>query len=144
MRTFVAKPAELERKWYVVDAEGQTLGRLSTVIARVLIGKNKAEYTPGVDTGDYVIVVNADKVVLSGNKAQKKTYFSHSGYPGGMKQTSFAHMMQKRPERVIELAVKGMLPKNALGRAMYKKLKVYAGPDHEHAAQQPIVLDPKA
>lgn len=144
MRTFVAKPAEIERKWYVVDAEGQTLGRLSTVIARVLIGKNKPEYTPGVDTGDYVIVVNADKVVLSGNKAQKKTYFSHSGYPGGMKQTSFANMMQKRPERVVELAVKGMLPKNALGRAMYKKLKVFAGPDHEHAAQQPVVLDPKA
>ncbi len=144
MRTFVAKPAEIERKWYVVDAEGQTLGRLSTVIARVLIGKNKPEFTPGVDTGDYVIVINADKVTLTGNKATKKTYFSHSGYPGGMKETSYASMMQKHPERVIETAVKGMLPKNALGRAMYKKLKVYAGPDHEHSAQQPIVLDPKA
>lgn len=144
MSTFVAKPAELERKWYVVDAQGQTLGRLATVIARVLIGKNKAEYTPGVDTGDFVVVVNADKVVLSGTKAQKKTYFSHSGYPGGMKQTSFTNMMNKHPERVIEFAVKGMLPKNSLGRAMYKKLKVYAGPDHEHAAQKPIVLDPKA
>ncbi len=144
MSTFVAKPAELERKWYIVDAEGQTLGRLSTAIARVLIGKNKPEFTPGVDTGDYVIVINAEKVVLSGNKALQKTYFSHSGYPGGMKLTSYANMMQKHPERIIETAVKGMLPKNSLGRSMYKKLKVYAGSEHEHTAQQPIVLDPKA
>lgn len=144
MSTYVAKPAELERKWYVVDAEGQTLGRLSTAIARVLIGKNKPDFTPGVDTGDYVIVINAEKVQLTGNKANQKTYFSHSGYSGGMKLTSYSTMLQKHPERVIENAVKGMLPKNTLGRAMYKKLKVYVGPTHEHDAQQPIVLDPKA
>lgn len=144
MKTFVAKPAEVERKWYVVDAEGQTLGRLSTAIARVLMGKNKPIYTPGVDCGDYVIVVNAEKVVLSGNKASKKMYYHHTGYPGGLRETGFETMLRKKPERVIELAVKGMLPKNTLGRQMYKKLKVYAGADHKHAAQQPIVLDPKA
>lgn len=144
MRTFVAKPAEIERKWYLLDAECQTLGRLSTTIARILSGKNKAEYTPGVDTGDYVIVVNAEKVVLSGNKAAKKSYFRHSGYPGGVKEVSFVTMIQKHPERVIETAVKGMLPKNSLGRAMYKKLKVYAGPEHAHAAQQPVAWTEKA
>lgn len=144
MSTFVAKPAEIERKWYVVDAEGKTLGRLATAIAHVLMGKNKPIYTPGVDTGDYVIVVNADKVQLSGNKAAKKVYTYHTGYPGGLRETSFTTMIQKKPERVIELAVKGMLPKNSLGRQMYKKLKVYASATHEHEAQKPEVLEIKA
>ncbi len=144
MRTFVAKPAEVERKWYVVDAAGKTLGRLSTEIARVLMGKHKPIYTPGVDTGDFVIVVNAEKVQLTGNKAAQKNYYYHTGYPGGLRETSFRVMLEKKPERVIELAVKGMLPKNSLGRKMAKKLKVYAGPEHKHEAQQPQQLELKA
>lgn len=139
MKTFAAKPAEIERKWYVVDAEGQTLGRLATVIARILRGKNKPEFTPHVDCGDYVIVINAEKIQVTGKKSEQKTYFRHSGYLGNEKLIPYARMQAKFPERIIELAVKGMLPKNALGRKTYKKLHVYAGPDHKHQAQQPVV-----
>lgn len=141
MSTYVAKPADIQRKWYVVDADGQTLGRLASEVAKVLRGKNKPQYTPFLDTGDYVIVVNAAKVVLTGNKLDQKFYRYHTGYPGGLKEVKYRNMMQNKPERVFELAVRGMLPKNALGRAMYKKLKVYAGPDHEQAAQQPQPLE---
>ncbi len=140
MSTYVAKPADIQRKWYVVDAEGQTLGRLASEVAKVLRGKNKPQYTPFLDTGDYVIVVNAAKIVLTGNKLDQKFYRYHTGYPGGLKEIKYRNMMQNKPERVFELAVRGMLPKNALGRAMYKKLKVYAGPDHEQAAQKPQPL----
>lgn len=141
METFTAKPLNLTRSWYVVDASGKTLGRVSSEIARRLRGKHKPEYTPHVDTGDYVIVINAKKVRVTGNKRTEKRYYRHSGYPGGIKAITFAQMMQKAPERVIEHAVKGMLPKGPLGRAMYRKLKVYAGPDHTHAAQKPQPLD---
>lgn len=144
MSTYVAKPAEIKRDWYVIDAADQTLGRLSTRIAKLLIGKDKPIFTPGVDTGDFVIVVNAEKVRLSGNKASKKTYSYHTAYPGGLKTMSFETMIQKKPERVIELAVKGMLPKTSLGRKMFKKLRVYTGPDHKHQAQKPIEVDLKA
>jgi large subunit ribosomal protein L13 len=141
METFTAKPLDLTRSWYVVDASGKTLGRVSSEIARRLRGKHKPEYTPHVDTGDYVIVINAKKVRVTGNKRTEKRYYRHSGYPGGIKAITFAQMMQKAPERVIEHAIKGMLPKGPLGRAMYRKLKVYAGPDHTHAAQKPQPLD---
>ena len=141
MRTISAKPAELERDWYLVDATGKTLGRLSTEIARRLRGKHKPIFTPHVDTGDYIVVINAEKVRVTGRKADDKMYFRHSGYPGGMKQTSFNKMIERAPSRVIELAVKGMLPKNSLGRAMFKKLKVYSGAEHRHAAQQPQPLE---
>lgn len=141
MKTFSAKPAEVKRDWYVIDATGKTLGRLATEVARRLRGKHKPEYTPHVDTGDYIVIVNAEKVHVTGNKFNDKMYYQHSGYPGGMKSTSFEKMIQKSPERVIEIAVKGMLPKNPLGRAMYRKLKVYAGPDHTHSAQQPQPLE---
>lgn len=141
MKTYVAKPAEISRKWYVVDAEGQTLGRLASVVASVLRGKNKPEFTPFVDTGDYVIVVNASKIVLTGNKLDQKLYRYHTGYPGGLKEIKYRNMVQNKPEKVIELAVKGMLPKNAIGRTMYKKLFVYAGPNHEQSAQRPEVLE---
>lgn len=140
MSTYVAKPADIQRKWYVVDADGQTLGRLASEVAKVLRGKNKPMYTPFLDTGDFVIVVNAAKMVLTGNKLDQKIYRYHTGYPGGLKEIKYRNMMQNKPERVFELAVRGMLPKNALGRAMYKKLKVYAGPDHEQAAQKPEPL----
>ena len=140
MSTYVAKPAEIEKKWFVVDAEGQTLGRLATEVARILRGKHKPTYTPFLDTGDYVIVVNAAKLVLTGKKLDQKMYRYHTGYPVGLKEIKYRNMMQKNPERVFEVAVRGMLPKNALGRAMYKKLKVYAGPEHEHTAQQPEPL----
>ena len=140
MSTYVAKPADIQRKWYVVDADGQTLGRLASEVAKVLRGKHKPQYTPFLDTGDYVIVVNAAKLVLTGNKLDQKLYRYHTGYPGGLKEIKYRNMMQNKPERVFELAVRGMLPKNALGRAMYKKLKVYAGPDHEQAAQKPEPL----
>ncbi|MDD2374597.1 MAG: large subunit ribosomal protein [Clostridiales bacterium] len=140
MSTYVAKAAEVQRKWYVVDAEGMVLGRMATEIARVLRGKHKPEYTPFVDTGDFVIVINADKVVLTGNKLDQKMYRYHTQYPGGLKETTYRKMMLKKPEKVVELAVKGMLPKNALGRAMYKKLKVYAGAEHGHEAQMPEKL----
>ena len=140
MKTYMANPDKIERKWYVVDAEGCTLGRLSSEIAKVLRGKNKPEYTPHVDTGDYVIVVNADKVKVTGKKLQQKIYYNHSDYVGGMRETTLKEMLAKKPERVIELAVKGMLPKGPLGRSMYTKLFVYAGPEHKHEAQKPEAL----
>jgi large subunit ribosomal protein L13 len=141
MKTFSAKPAEVKRDWYVIDADGKTLGRLSTEIARRLRGKHKAEYTPHVDTGDYIIVVNAEKVRVTGTKEQDKIYYKHTGYIGNMKSISLGKLREKKPERIIETAVKGMLPKNPLGRAMFKKLKVYAGPSHQHQAQQPLALE---
>ena len=140
MKTFMANPAKIERKWYVVDAAGLTLGRLASEVAKVLRGKNKPEFTPHIDTGDYVIVINAEKVVVTGKKLDQKIYYHHSDYVGGMRETTLAEMMAKKPERVIELAVKGMLPKGPLGRSMIKKLHVYAGPEHNHAAQKPEVL----
>lgn len=141
MKTFVAKPAEVKRDWYVVDAEGKTLGRLATEIALRLRGKHKAEYTPHVDTGDYIIVINAEKITVTGNKAKDKMYYHHTGFIGGIKSINFEDLIERAPERVIEKAVKGMLPKGPLGRAMYRKLKVYAGSEHQHSAQQPQVLD---
>lgn len=141
MKTYTPKATEIERAWWVVDAEGKVLGRLASQIARVLRGKHKPMYTPHLDTGDHVIVVNAAKIRLTGKKEKQKTYFRHSGYMGGDKQIPFEEMREKYPERVIELAVKGMLPKNNLGRLMLKKLKVYAGPEHPHAAQQPKELE---
>jgi len=141
MKTFSAKSHEVNRDWYVVDATGKTLGRLASEVARRLRGKHKPIYTPHVDTGDYIIIVNADKVHVTGNKATDKMYHHHTGYIGNLKSASFAKMQEKAPGRVIELAVKGMLPKNPLGRAMYRKLKVYSGPDHRHAAQQPKALE---
>lgn len=141
MKTFVAKPESVQREWFVVDAEGKTLGRIATEIANRLRGKHKPEYTPHCDTGDYVVVVNAEKVQVTGNKAKGKIYYSHTEFPGGLKQISFEKLMEKAPERAIEFAVKGMLPKGPLGREMYRKLKVYAGPEHKHAAQQPQVWE---
>jgi large subunit ribosomal protein L13 len=141
MKTFSAKPAEVKRDWYVVDAEGKTLGRLSTEIARRLRGKHKPEYTPHVDTGDYIVVVNAEKVRVTGNKEQDKMYYKHTGYIGNMKSISLGKLRDRRPELIIETAVKGMLPKNPLGRAMFRKLKVYAGSSHQHQAQQPKPLE---
>ena len=138
--TFIAKTAEIERKWYVVDATDLTLGRLASQVAAVLRGKNKPIYTPHIDTGDYVIVVNAEKINVTGKKMNQKIYYNHSEYVGGMKETTLAEMMAKKPEKVIELAVKGMLPKGPLGRTMIKKLHVYAGAEHAHQAQKPEVL----
>lgn len=140
MKTFMASPSTIERKWYVVDATDMTLGRLASEVAKVLRGKNKAIFTPFIDTGDYVIVVNAEKIKVTGKKLDQKVYYRHSDYVGGMKETSLKDMLAKKPEQVIELAVKGMLPKGPLGREMYKKLYVYAGPEHKHAAQKPEVL----
>ena len=140
MQTYMANPDKIERKWYVVDADGCTLGRLASGVASVLRGKNKPQFTPHVDTGDYVIVVNADKIKVSGKKLDQKIYYHHSDYVGGMKETTLREKLNKKPEEVIELAVKGMLPKGPLGRQMYTKLFVYAGPDHKHAAQQPKEL----
>ena len=140
MQTYMANPDKIERKWYVVDAEGCTLGRLASEVASVLRGKNKPEFTPHVDTGDYVIIVNAEKIKVTGKKLEQKIYYHHSDYVGGMKETTLKEMLAKKPERVIELAVKGMLPKGPLGRSMYTKLFVYAGPEHKHAAQKPEVL----
>ena len=140
MNSFTANPDKIERKWYVVDAEGCTLGRLASNVASVLRGKNKPVFTPHVDTGDYVIIINADKVKVTGKKLEQKIYYSHSDYVGGMKETTLKEMMAKKPEKVVELAVKGMLPKGPLGRQMYSKLHVYAGPEHAHAAQKPEVL----
>ena len=137
MQTYMANPDKIERKWYVVDAEGCTLGRLASGVASVLRGKNKPQFTPHVDTGDYVIIVNADKVKVTGKKMDQKIYYHHSDYVGGMKETTLKEMMAKKPEKVVELAVKGMLPKGPLGREMYTKLFVYAGPEHKHAAQKP-------
>ncbi|CAM3538569.1 50S ribosomal protein L13 [Paraphotobacterium marinum] len=141
MKTFVAKPESVKREWYVVDAEGKTLGRLATEIASRLRGKHKPEYTPHVDTGDYIVVINADKVNVTGKKRTDKIYYHHTGYIGGIKSISFDKLLDKKPEMIIENAVKGMLPKGPLGRSMYRKLKVYAGSEHNHVAQQPQVLD---
>lgn len=141
MKTYVIKPAEVERTWYVVDAEGQTLGRLASSIATILRGKHKPIYNPGVDCGDFVVVVNADKVAVTGRRLEQKRYYRHSLYIGGLKEITLRDQLEKHPTRVIESAVRGMLPKNALGRQMFKKLKVYAGPDHPHAAQQPQPLE---
>ncbi len=141
MKTYSAKPDSVQRDWYVVDASGKTLGRLASEVARRLRGKHKPEYTPHVDTGDYIIVINAEKVRVTGRKAQDKMYHRHTGYPGGLKSTNFEKLIQEHPERAIQQAVKGMLPKNPLGRAMFRKLKVYAGSEHRHAAQQPKTLD---
>ncbi len=141
MKTFSAKPAEVKRDWYVIDAEGKTLGRLATEVARRLRGKHKTIYTPHVDTGDYIVVVNAEKIHVTGNKDQKKIYHRHTGYIGNMKSVSLGKLRETYPERIIQQAVKGMLPKNSLGRAMFGKLRVYKGPDHDHQAQQPIALE---
>ena len=141
MKTYVANINELDRKWYVIDAEGKTLGRLATEIAMILSGKRKPTYTPFLDTGDYVIVVNAEKIAVTGKKMTEKLYRSHSGYPGGLKETNLKTLLEKHPTYAVEYAVKGMLPKNALGRQMFKKLKVYAGPDHKNAAQKPEVYE---
>ena len=140
MKTYMANPDKIERKWYVVDAEGKTLGRLASEVARVLRGKNKPVYTPHIDTGDYVIVINAAKVAVTGKKMAQKMYYNHSDYVGGFRETTLAEMMAKKPEKVVELAVKGMLPKGPMGRDMIKKLHVYAGAEHAHAAQKPEVL----
>ena len=140
MKTFMASQSTIERKWYVVDAAGHTLGRLTSEVAKVLRGKNKAIFTPHIDTGDYVIIINADKVKVTGKKMEQKIYYNHSQYVGGMKETKLQEMMAKKPEKVVELAVKGMLPKGPLGRSMIKKLHVYAGAEHPHAAQKPETL----
>jgi len=141
MKTFSAKPESIQRDWYVVDAEGKTLGRLASEVASRLRGKHKPEYTPHVDTGDYIVVVNAEKVAVTGNKAEKKIYYSHTEYPGGIKDINFQDLIKKAPQRVIQSAVKGMLPRGPLGREMFRKLKIYAGSEHPHAAQQPQTLD---
>jgi large subunit ribosomal protein L13 len=141
METFSANAATVERTWYVIDAKSQVLGRLASEIARRLRGKHKPQYTPHVDTGDYIVVVNAEMVKVTGRKVTDKVYYSHSGYPGGIKSITFEKLLKKAPEQVIEKAVKGMLPKGPLGRAMFRKLKVYAGPEHKHAAQQPQKLE---
>lgn len=140
-RTYVTKREDIERDWYVVDASGQTLGRLASEVAQIIRGKHKPTFSPAVDVGDYVIVVNAEKIHVTGRKLDQKMYYRHSGYPGGLKELTLGRMLEEHPTRVIELAVKGMLPKNTLGRKMVKKLKVYAGPDHPHQAQQPEALE---
>ena len=140
MKTFMASPSAIERKWYVIDADGMTLGRLASETAKILRGKNKPIFTPFIDTGDYVIIVNAEKIKVTGKKLDKKTYFSHSAYVGGTRELTLREMKEKKPEKVIEMAVKGMLPHGPLGRQMYKKLFVYAGPDHNHQAQKPEKL----
>ncbi|MDR1774904.1 MAG: 50S ribosomal protein L13 [Actinomycetes bacterium] len=144
MSTYYAKPGEVQREWLLVDATDKVLGRLATQIAAILKGKTKPQYTPHTDVGDFVIVINADKVRLTGNKADQKTYYSHSGYPGGLKEVPYERMLERHPERIIEKAVKGMLPKNTLGRMMGKKLKVYAGPEHPHTAQNPRTIELEA
>lgn len=140
MKTYSAKPKEVSNNWLLIDAEGQTLGRIASAIAARLRGKHKAEFTPHVDTGDFIVVINADKVRVTGNKAKDKMYHSHSAFPGGLKTISFEKLLDKAPERVIQLAVKGMLPRSPLGRAMIRKLKVYAGTEHPHSAQQPVTV----
>ena len=140
MNSFMANPAKVERKWYVVDATGYTLGRLASEVAKVLRGKNKPVFTPHIDTGDYVVIVNAEKIKVTGKKMEQKIYYHHSEYVGGMKETTLREMLAKKPEKVVELAVKGMLPKGPLGRQMFTKLHVYAGPEHPHAAQKPEAL----
>lgn len=141
MKTFVATPSTIKREWFVVDATDKTLGRLATEIARRLRGKHKPEYTPHMDSGDYIVVVNVEKLTVTGNKAEGKMYYAHTGYPGGLKETNFSKLQATKPEMILEKAVKGMLPRGPLGRAMFRKLKVYAGAEHNHVAQQPSVLD---
>jgi len=141
MKTYNAKPETVKRDWFVVDADGKTLGRMAAEIAHRLRGKHKPEYTPHVDTGDYIIVINADKIAVTGKKESDKMYYRHTGYPGGLKETTLGKLRDRAPARIVEKAVKGMLPKNPLGRAMYRKLKVYAGSEHDHAAQQPQPLE---
>lgn len=141
MKTFMPKTPEIKRKWYLIDADGQTLGRLSSEVARILRGKNKPIYTPHVDTGDFVIIINAEKIALTGNKLDQKMHRYHSGYPGGLKEIKYRQFIERTPERVIEVAVKGMLPKNSLGKSMFTKLKVYKGADHKHEAQKPEKLE---
>ncbi|WP_457572569.1 50S ribosomal protein L13 [Desulfovulcanus sp.] len=141
MKTYSPKPEEIQKNWYVVDAQGKTLGRMAAEIAKRLRGKHKPEFAPHIDVGDFIVVVNAKKVKVTGQKLEKKKYYRHTGYPGGLKETTLAKMMESKPEEVIRHAVRGMLPKNRLGRAMLKKLKVYAGPDHPHEAQQPQALE---
>ena len=143
MKTYVAKPSTIEKKWYVVDAKGKTLGRLSTVVADCLRGKRKVTYTPHIDTGDFVVIINADQVVVTGKKPEQKMYYPHSGYPGGLKVESYAHLQARRPEEIVRHAVRGMLPHNKLGRAQLRKLKIYAGAEHPHAAQMPEALEIK-
>jgi large subunit ribosomal protein L13 len=144
LKTYLAKPEEMERKWYLVDAKGKTLGRLASVVAGILRGKHRPDYTPNLDCGDHVIVVNAEQIVLTGKKLQQKKYYSHSQYPGGLKVTSCQTLMDKKPELVVTKAIYGMIPHNRLGRAQFKKLKVYRGPEHPHAAQKPEPLEIKA
>lgn len=141
MTSFLAKSHEVERKWYLVDAKGMTLGRLASSVATILRGKNKAIYTPHVDTGDYVVIINAEKIVVTGDKANQKYYKRYSGYAGGLKEIPYKDMLQKHPERIIQHAVKGMLPKNSLGREMFRKLRVYAGPEHDNQAQNPELIE---
>ena len=141
MKSYTAKPSDIERKWYVVDAEGKTLGRLATEVATVLRGKHKPTFTPHMDCGDYVIVVNAEKVDVTGKKRKEKVYKRHTGYPGGLREITFEKLLEKKPEEIVRHAVKGMMPKGRLGRQMYKKLKVYTGPEHNHQAQKPEVLE---
>lgn len=141
MKTYVTKPADVERSWYVIDAEGQTLGRLASKVAAVLRGKHKPIYSPAVDAGDYVVIVNADKIAVSGRRLDQKMYYRHSGYPGGLREMTLTEQLRRYPTRPVELAIKGMLPKNKLGRKMFKKLKVYAGPEHPHQAQQPVPME---
>lgn len=141
MKSYIAKPNEVERKWYIIDAEGKVLGRLATEVASILRGKNKAIYTPHVDTGDHVIVINAEKIKLTGNKLNQKNHVYHTGHPGGLKEVPYSQLIEKNPEKIIELAVKGMLPKNSLGRSMYRKLKVYRGTEHNHQAQKPEIYE---
>jgi large subunit ribosomal protein L13 len=141
MKTFSAKPAEVQRDWYLVDASGKTLGRLASEVARRLRGKHKPEYTPHVDTGDYIVIVNAEKINVTGKKARDKKYYHHTGFPGGIRETDFQTLQGYKPERIVEFAVKGMMPSNPLGRDMLRKLKVYAGSEHPHSAQQPRTLD---
>lgn len=144
MKTFSAKAHEVKRDWYVIDASNKVLGRLASEVARRLRGKHKAEYTPHVDTGDYIIIMNAEKVSVTGRKFKDKRYYRHSGFPGGIKSASFSELQKRQPERIIEIAVKGMLPKNSLGREMYRKLKIYVGSEHPHTAQQPKLLEIEA
>ncbi len=141
MKSYMAKPNEIDRKWYVIDAEGKVLGRLATEVATILSGKNKPIYTPHVDTGDFVIIINADKIKLTGKKLEQKHYIYHTGHPGGLKEISYKRMIEEKPEKIIQLAVKGMLPKNSLGRKMIKKMKVYSGAEHKHEAQQPEIYE---
>lgn len=141
MKTFSAKPEDVKRSWYIIDAEGKTLGRMASRVASILRGKNKPEFTPHVDTGDFVIIINAEKAVVTGNKAEGKLYYRHSQYPGGLTEMTYAKLVEKHPTRAVSFAIKGMLPKNSLGRAMFSKLKVYAGAEHPHAAQQPEVIE---